>query len=201
MTPYSLRLAIGATVASVMVAGHALAQSSPARPGDRIVLRLFRDTVAVDTIGIDPAGNTVLPLAGDVRLAGVPASAIQDSVRSALKPYLKPSLVQVTLVRRIAIGGEVFKPGVYYLDWSYAIRDAIAEAGGATLTGRWKRVLLERNGTERRLDNWSSGDEGLELIESGDRLFVERVSWMERNVIQLVTATGVIASIVVSRIK
>jgi len=62
-------------------------------------------------------------------------------------------------------------------------------------------VLLERNGTERRLDNWSSGDEGLELIESGDRLFVERVSWMERNVIQLVTATGVIASIVVSRIK
>ena len=107
-------------------------------------------------------------------------------------------MVQASLVRRIAVGGEVFKPGIYYLDWSYTVRDAIAEAGGVTLTGRSKSVLLERDGVRLRLQEWHSGPAGLATLESGDRLFVERVSWLERNVVQLVTAIGVVASIVVS---
>ena len=182
----------------MLTAGSALAQSGPARPGDRVAIRIFRDSTVFVAVDIDPMGNTVLPLAGDVHLAGIPASAIQDSIRSALKPYVKPSMVQASLVRRIAVGGEVSKPGIYYLDWSYAVRDAIAEAGGVTLAGRSKSVLLERDGVRLRLTEWRTGPAGLATLESGDRLFVERISWVERNAVQLVTAIGVVASIVVS---
>lgn len=198
MTIFSVRLIVGASIACALSAGSALAQSGPARPGDRVAIRIFRDSTTLVTVDIDPMGNAVLPLAGDVHLAGIPAPAIQDSVRSALKAYVKPSMVQASLERRIAVGGEVFKPGIYYLDWSYAVRDAIAEAGGATVAGRSRNVLLERGGVWTQLKDWRSGSAGLASLESGDRLFVERVSWLERNVLQLVTALGVVASVVVS---
>ena len=198
MTIFSLRRIVAAVIASALTAGCALAQSSPARPGDRVVIRIFRDSATLVTVDIDPMGNAVLPLAGDVHLAGIPAPAIQDSVRSALKAYVKPSMVQASLERRIAVGGEVFKPGVYYLDWSYAVRDAIAEAGGATVAGRSRNVLLERGGVWTQLKDWRSGSAGLASLESGDRLYVERVSWLERNALQLITAMGVVASVIVS---
>lgn len=198
MTIPFYRPILRAAIAGTLAAGTALAQSGPAQPGDRVVIRIFRDSLEMVKVEIDGMGNSVLPLAGDVHLAGVPAPAIQDSVRSALKSYVKPSMVQASLQRRIAVGGEVFKPGIYYLDWSFAVRDAIAEAGGITVTGRWKSVLLERGGAWRRLKDWRAESAGVANLESGDHLFVERISWLERNALQLVTALGVIASIVVS---
>lgn len=165
------------------------------------MLRVVRDSVLIDTLLIDPKGFVVLPLAGDVRIGDVAGDAVQDTVRARLAKFVNPVAVEAVLLRRVRVVGAVGRPGIYYVDRTFTLRDAIAGAGGATAEGREKRASLVRAGVTREFRDWRVGTEADGFVESGDELFVGRIPWYQRNAIAVVTAVSVLVSIIITVTK
>lgn len=150
-----------------------------------------------DTLRVDAQGYAVVPLAGDVRLGGVPGAGVQDSIRASLSRFVAPSVVEATLLRRIRVLGEVAKPGVLFVDRTYSLRDAIALAGGPTESGEATKAVLERDGQRHAIDDWATDVAALEPLESGDQVFVPRLSWLRRNAPYLVTGAATVLATVI----
>lgn len=161
----------------------------------------MRDSVESDTLQIGPEGVAVLPLAGDTRLGGLAGSAVQDTIRARLAPYIKPNLVEAVLLRRVRVVGDLNKPGVYFLDRTATIRDAVATANGVSEIGHDKKASLVRNGTVTAFADWRTDPRTDTPLESGDEIIVERLSWLSRNAITLVTGTSVLASIIFTIVR
>lgn len=167
--------------------------------GDRVLVRILRDSILVDTLRIDARGMAVVPLAGDVRLGGVAGNAVQDTIRARLSRFVNPGVVEATLLRRVRVLGDVNRPGVYFVDRTSTLRDALALAGGVAESGDDRHATLERAGTRRKLRDWQSDAAGLWPVESGDQLLVERLPWYRRNVVAfMTTAASVLASLIIT---
>ncbi len=93
-------------------------------------------------------GKISLPLIGEVQAAGKKLSALQDELTGLYKPQLKVPEVVVTLESStisVNVTGEVLKPGKIALDRPLTLLEAIMEAGGVTMEGSLKNVLVIRN--------------------------------------------------------
>ncbi len=94
--------------------------------------------------------------------------------------FLNHTSVDVAVLRRVQVVGAVQKPGLYHVDPTMTIADAIALAGGVSPDGRTDRVEIIREGqrlragTGRMLISQSA-------VQSGDQLFVPERSWVSRN--------------------
>jgi protein involved in polysaccharide export with SLBB domain len=174
------------------------AQNGPVAPGDRVLLRVFRDSLFTDTLRIDARGVAVVPFVGDVRLGGIAGDMVQDTLRSRLARVVDPMAVEAVLLRQVRVMGEVTRPGLYYLERTATARDAIAVAGGVTAIGHERRATLERAGERRQLVDWRLGPAGAVVLESGDALVVARLPWYRREFATIVTSVGVLASILIA---
>ena len=93
-------------------------------------------------------GKISLPLIGEVQAAGKKLKALQEELTGLYKPQLKVPEVVVTLESStisVNVTGEVLKPGKVALDRPLTLLEAIMEAGGVTLEGSLKDVLVIRN--------------------------------------------------------
>lgn len=198
----TIRVLLAALVLAALVciaAPCALAQNAPARPGDRVLIRIARDTMLQDTLRIDAKGMAVVPLAGDVRLGDVAGDAVQDTIRARLSRFVNPAAVEATLLRRVRVVGDVTKAGVYYVDRTFTLRDALALAGGAGDAGFDSRLTLDRAGVQTRMSDWRSDPVGLWMVESGDQLVVARLPWYRRNAAILATTlASIMASVLIT---
>lgn len=176
----------------------ATAQNSPVRPGDRVLLRILRDTLIQDTLRVDPRGFVVVPFAGDIRLGDIPGDAVQDTIRAHLTRFTNPNVVEAIVLRRVRVVGEVAKPGVYYIDRTASLRDAVAMAGGVTTIGYEKRLTLLRGDRRTEFTDWRSNPDAAKSVESGDELTVGRLPWYQRELLSIVTGVGILASIIIT---
>jgi protein involved in polysaccharide export with SLBB domain len=163
-----------------------------------VLLRVLRETLYVDTLRLDPRGVAVVLLVGDVRLGGIAGDAVQDTLRARLSQFVNPNAVEAVLLRRVRVFGEVLRPGLYYVDRTATIRDAVAMAGGVTAAGYDRRLSLVRPAGATELQDWRLGAEGALALESGDELVVLRLPWYRRDPLALVSAIGILASIIVT---
>lgn len=187
-------LAFGAQVA--------LAQKAPLRSGDKVVVRILRDSMFVAMYTVDERGMITLPLAGDMRVTTIDGSQVRDSVRAQLAPYLHDSkLVEVVALRKVRIIGAAKLPGVQYMDLGATVRDAVALANGVGEDGKANRLILVRGAEQRPLDNWATSEVGTTILESGDDIVISRMSWMARNTGAVVTGAGILLSIMVMLAK
>jgi len=171
-------------------------QKAPLAPGDKLLLKVWLDSSYVDSVRVDLSSSVVLPRVGVVSLAGVPAEAIADSVRSAFRSVLRTRSIEVTPLRRVGVLGDVRKPDVYYIDMTTNLRDAIALAGGVAEIGRPDDVSLVRNGQRTKVKDWESSGSVWAPLLSGDEILVARQSFFERNAIAVITGISVLASII-----
>lgn len=170
----------------------------PVQSGDRFVVRTHGDSSAFQAVTIDNRLVVELPLAGPVTLRGLSAQAATDSVRARLLSYRRAGGVSVTFERRIAVLGDVRRPDIYYMDLSVRLRTALAMAGGVTETGRTREVLLLRDGVQTRILDWRTHEAGDMELRSGDDLVVPREPWIKRNAMTVVSASGIVASIIIA---
>jgi polysaccharide export outer membrane protein len=119
-------------------------------------------------------------------------------LRAGYETYLRNPTIEVTLLRRIAISGAVQKPGLYPVDPTMTVADAVALAGGATSDGRLDRVYLSRGG--KRLSITLTRDSRLSdtPLASGDQLSVPLRSWFSRNASWVVSGTLAMAGLIVA---
>jgi polysaccharide export outer membrane protein len=169
-----------------------LAGQAPTRAiqaGDVLRMRVFLEPDLAGEYPVSEQGVVTLPRLGDLPVAEWPADSIRPRLTRMYAEYLRDPVVEITLLRRVAIYGAVLNPGLYPVDPTMTVQDALALAGGAAPDGKRDRVELLRG--DRRIDTDLAGGATLDQLrlESGDQLYVPQRSWLSRN-------TGLIGSFI-----
>lgn len=130
---------------------------------------------------VNEAGIAVLPEIGPLEVTSEPADEVQASILRELGTYLNHPSIDVALLRRVQVAGAVEKPGLYHIDPTMTIGDAIALAGGVSGSGRTDKVEILRAG--QKLPGSVSGRSYISQtpVRSGDQLYVPERSWISRN--------------------
>ena len=163
------------------------------RPGDVIKLRIWREPDLSGDFPVSEAGIVVFPKIGPQRVVGASSDSLKAMLVSAYQVYLRNPSIDVTLLRRITILGAVRTPGLYPVDPTTTVADALALAGGTTPQGNPDKVDLVRGGTRitARLARQTRLVDS--PIQSGDQIFVHERSWVSRN--SSVVAAAITASV------
>src|SRR4051812_11760547 len=77
--------------------------SSPLRPGDRLLVKVWLDTTFADTVRIDETGAAILPRLGPIGITGLAPLNIADSVRRAYSRIIRTPAIEVTALRRVTV--------------------------------------------------------------------------------------------------
>ncbi len=149
-------------------------------PGDAIRLRFWREPGFSGDYPVDEAGGVVLPLLGVLNVTGVPASELKRQLLEGYELELRNQDVQITMLRRVRVLGRVAEPGLYHVDATMTLGDAIALAGGGSPGSRLNDIRILRNGTEVR-SNLEVSARVAEQVRSGDQIMVPQRSWLARN--------------------
>lgn len=160
------------------------------RPGDVVNVWVWRERDLTGEFIVDARGRVVLPMLGERMVAGRAADSLADELRTAFQRYLNNPSIQVTVLRRITIGGQVQRPGLYPVDATVTIGGAIALAGGISGSGDPRRVRLMRDG--RVLVSAIGPETVLERspVQSGDVVYVPERPWLSRNLPTVLLGMG-----------
>jgi protein involved in polysaccharide export with SLBB domain len=150
-------------------------------PGDGLRLRIYREPDLSGEYVVDERGVVVLPKIGEWRVTGIAADSVRGAIRAALRQFLATESIEITPFRRVAVTGAVLKPGLYSVDPSMSVADALILAGGVAPMGKERvielRVAGSRNGTEISAETrvWDTGAGGTR------QLHVPLRPWAQRN--------------------
>jgi len=167
------------------------------RPGDSIKLGIWREPDLSGEFGVNESSEVVLPRLGPINVEGLSPDSLKRLLTRAYGAFLVNPSIEVTLRRRISILGAVRNPGIYPVDPTVTVGDALALAGGANPDGKPDRVELRRASEriEVKLDRGSMLANT--PIRSGDELYVPQKGWISRNPgLVIGTLTGIAGLIV-----
>ncbi len=116
------------------------------RAGDQINLEVRGEPNLSGDYVVEPGPSLVLPDVGDVSLAGVLRSELQDHLRRELGRVLQNPNVRTRTMIRLGIIGEVGSPGFFAIPASAVLEDAVMTAGGPTRQANLNRIRIERSG-------------------------------------------------------
>lgn len=167
------------TLVVTLVAPSALlGQSGELKPGDVIRLSISREADMSGDYPVDEVGRAALPLIGVRSVVGIPADRLRQDIVSAYEEQLRNQTISVIFLRRVRVLGEVKNPGLYHVDPTMTLVDAVALAGGATETGSLENVSILRGSTEIHAD---LSQPVLQQVESGDQIVIGERGWFSRN--------------------
>jgi len=114
-------------------------------PGDRIQLVVVGDTAFSRTFSVRPDTTIELPNIDPISLHGVLRSELDAYLDQKLRKYLTNPDVQARSLIRLAVVGEVARPGFYDLPPDAAASEVIVAAGGLSPAGDPQRTVVKRN--------------------------------------------------------
>ena len=166
--------------------------------GDRVLLRIWNEPEMSDTFTVAENGSVALPLVGTVPTAGKSVHEVQDTLRVAFAEFLRNPSVDIAVLRRVGITGEVREPGIYMIDLTMTLPDLIARAGGLTEAGNPDQIVLRRGAEEIRFQR-SDGERfvGAQL-RSGDQVEVGELNLFQQNPLAVMATAVPLASYVIS---
>lgn len=167
------------------------------RPGDVVQLRIWREPDMSGQFVVDEAGVVVFPRVGEYRVLGDTPESLTERLLEDFRQYLRNPSIDVTILRRVRIIGAVNDPGLYLLDPTVTVADAMAEAGGATPDGDPDKVRVIRDGEELAVDVTADTRIADSPIRSGDQIYVPERSWLSRNsAVVAATITGTVSLVI-----
>jgi protein involved in polysaccharide export with SLBB domain len=124
--------------------------------GDDIAIRVLRQPdYTLEKVRVTPLGRIYHPLLGDVLVAGLTVDELAAKLTGELREYILDPKVSVALLEavsaKIAVIGEVRRPGIIVMDSPMNIFDAINSAGGVTEFGSKTSVAIVRQLNDGRL--------------------------------------------------
>ena len=171
------------------------------QPGDQVVLSIWREPDLSGTFTVDASGSITLPRLGAIAASDYTGSQLQALVRDEFGRYLRNPTIQVSVLRRVGVQGEVQRPGLYMIDLTKTLRDVISEAGGITETGNPNRIAIVREGQRIPLGSGETARYLAAELRSGDQVVVGRRSWFELNSLAIVSTAAVVVSVVVPLLR
>lgn len=168
------------------------------RPGDVVRLTVIREEELSGDFPVNQFGTVVLPLVGEYDVTHESNRSLREKVIRDLQKIRSARDIELVVLRRVRVVGEVNEPGVYPLDPTMSVADAVALAKGRTQWADEGKVLLRRGSqvvvADLRLDMMVSES----AILSGDEIFVPRLSWLDRNLSVAVVGGSTFAGILVT---
>jgi polysaccharide export outer membrane protein len=166
------------------------------RVGDRILLSVEGEKALTDGFTVTTGPSLELPLVGIIALVGVRRTDLEPLLTKAIGRYVKNPVVRVRIqpeTMRLAVLGDISKPGFYELPREAVVADVFTKAGGPTPTSKLNRARFERSDTTLIAADAlrKALDAGVTLadlgVQSGDRLMVPQSGGFMRS-LQLVGA-------------
>lgn len=179
----------------VLAAAQSLhAQDSPAlagyiRAGDVIRLSIWREPDMSGEFLVNEEGVVVFPRLGEMNVLGETPETLKAKLLEGYLRFLRNPSIEIVVLRRVRIMGSVHRPGLYTVDPTISIADALAMAGGATPQGNQKEITILREGEELRTVVTGNTIIAESPIRSGDVIFVPERGWIARN-------PGVVAALI-----
>ncbi len=170
-------------------------------PGDVLDIHVWGQDAFSGKFQVDVNGMIQYPVLGDVNTHDLTVAQIRDTLRAGLSQIFTTPFVTVTPLFRIAVLGEVFRPGLYTADPTMTVIDVVAMAGGANSSGNLSKIRVLRAGkaTEVRFDAGTLGGRSLAEIgvRSGDEIVVPRKAFTREDLGLVLAAAQVALSIAI----
>lgn len=202
----SLLLAVIATVRAAPGSTQVRAPLDSARdslaaalaPGDAVELSFWREPQLNGDYPVEETGTVVLPILGERTVVHTSALELKRQLLDDYAKQLRNQEVRVTFLRRVRVLGAVKNPGLYRVDPTMTLGDAVALAGGVTHEGKLQSIRIIRNSR----DVWSNLDSRASVVEylrSGDQIVVPERSWFARNGPYVLAASISALGVIVAR--
>lgn len=102
-------------------------------------------TSSIQSYVVDEAGDIHFPVLGTLHVAGMKRNEIENMIKGQLEKQVLNPMVTVSLVgARVAVMGEVNRPGYVGISRRLTILEALAAAGDMTPYGKRDNVLITR---------------------------------------------------------
>jgi protein involved in polysaccharide export with SLBB domain len=153
-------------------------------PGDELRIRVWGQVNFRADNRVDRSGEIYLPQIGPVHVAGMPFSALDGHLRSAIgRVYRNFDLTaDVGQIRAIQVylAGEARRPGMYTVSSLSTLVDTLFASGGPSAAGSFRHIVLRRAGNDvTDFDLYTllvHGDKSKDVgLENGDVLFIPPV--------------------------
>ena len=183
-----MRLILAAVLSATLVAAPVRAQqpTTPVTanaganyrlsPGDILKVSVFGHDEYSGQFQVDENGKLSFPVIGEIDTRNITVAEVRERLRQGLSSLFNQPFVAVSPLFRIAVLGDVVKPGLYIVDPTMSVIDVIALAGGPSPTGNLNDIKLIRGG-QRHVVNFESQQTqtaslGTIGVRSGDQIFV-----------------------------
>jgi polysaccharide export outer membrane protein len=148
----------GASAYSVIPAPDPDASMAAYRIGPLDVLKVTvfqEEDLSFDQLRVDASGNVSLPLIGTVHAEGKTAAELSNEIATRLgAKYLVDPQVSVTVAssvsQNVTVEGNVGQPGVYAINGTSTLLQALAQAQSPTDVAKLDQVVIFRNIDGRR---------------------------------------------------
>lgn len=163
------------------------------KPGDVIFVRMWRHPEMTDTFYVRADGTVEFPLIGTMTVQGYTAAQLDTILTAAYSKYYNNPQLDIIPLFKVAIIGEVNKPGVYLVKETDGLFEVIALAQGTTPKADLSRAKIQR-GTETITVNIGKAlNEGKTVkemgLKSGDIIIIPKKFWPSLMEIYYVVAT------------
>jgi polysaccharide export outer membrane protein len=172
----------------LLASGQAVAQDKGAdyrlHAGDSITVSVWKELDLQRRVMIRPDGRFSFPLAGEVQAAGRTPDEVRVDIESQLKKFIPEAVVTVIVEdfagNRVYVIGQVTKPGMFVMNPSLTVLQALSLAGGSTPFAKLDNISVIRgSGASQKVLPFRYGQvvEGKSLeqniaLESGDVVVV-----------------------------
>ncbi len=138
-----------ASFAGLVLSFSAVANAQEGKPdefhvGDRIALTVEGPQTMSDTVVVREGLMLRLVGLGDISLAGVKRSDAQKYLTQQIGKFIRDPIVHATPLIRIAVLGQVGRPGYYTMPSDVLLSDVVMRAGGPTGSADLSRTVVKR---------------------------------------------------------
>jgi polysaccharide biosynthesis/export protein len=106
------------------------------RPGDKLLISVWKEEGLTQTAIVRPDGGFSFPLAGELNARNKTVAAVSDEIRSRLLRFIPEAQVSVDVAElrgaRVYIIGQVNMPGEFIMVSTLDVIQALSMAGGLT---------------------------------------------------------------------
>lgn len=187
------RWAYGTLLAMVAVASSAAQAAAPGapdapytvKPGDTLLVSVWKEPELQRPVLIEPDGTFAFPLCGQLEASDKTVGQLQQEITQHLARFITDPVVTVSLQKisgnRVYVIGQVTKPGAFIVNPRVDVIQAIAMAGGTTPFASLSNIKIIRRtaggGQEALPFNYNDVVHGNDLsqnvtLEAGDVVVV-----------------------------
>lgn len=118
------------------------------QPGDLLEVSVWKEEELQREVLVRPDGRFSFPLAGDVDASGQTVESLRQEISSRLATYIPDPVVTVSVVdirgNKIYVIGQVNNPGVFVMNPSVDVMQALSMAGGTTPFAKLDDIIILR---------------------------------------------------------